>query len=251
MSFRSAKVISVEELGENIYRMKLKLMDDLGINPLPFQFIMVWIPRVKEVPMSISDYVSGLLTILFRVRGRGTEALSKTTGFIGVRGPYGRGLNLRRGERVLVIAGGVGIAPIPYLVRTALRTESSIGVLWGVRRASEVISENELFQGAKPSFFYVATEDCSSSYCGTAIDVAPKAISQGNWDRVILIGPPEMLREGCSKLIEIDPLVVLESIVKCGIGLCGTCSLKPLPTLLCVDGPLYRCSQVVDYLEHG
>lgn len=251
MSFRSAKVVNVEELGENIYRMKLKLMENLNADPLPFQFLMVWIPRVKEVPMSISDYVNGLLTILFRVRGRGTEALSRAGGFIGLRGPYGRGLNLHIGERILVIAGGVGIAPIPYLVRTASRTGSSIGVLWGVRKASEVICEDELFQGVKPDFFYVATEDCSTNYCGTAIDIAPKLINQGNWDRVILIGPPEMLREGCSRFIEINPMVALESIVKCGIGLCGTCSLKPLPMLLCMNGPLYKCSQVVDYLEHS
>ncbi len=251
MSFRSAKVVSVEELSEGIYRMKLKLMDDLGVEPQPFQFFMVWVPRVKEVPMSISDYVDGSLAILFRVRGRGTEALSKARGFIGVRGPYGRGLSIRRGERMLVIAGGVGIAPVPYLVRTALRTRSSVDVLWGVRKACEVIDGGKLFQGVKPSSFYVATEDCSTDYCGTAIEVALKALGSGSWDRVILVGPREMLREGCRRFMDIDPLVALESIVKCGIGLCGTCSLKPMPKLLCMDGPLYKCSQAVDYLEYG
>ncbi len=98
---------------------------------------------------------------------------------------------------------------------------------------------------------YVATEDCSIGYCGLASELASSLIQKypGRWSAIVAVGPKSMLRALCENLGDRDVYVSLEAIVKCGLGACGSCTLKPYPKLLCRDGPVFKCGEIVDHLK--
>lgn len=227
--------------------LKVELLGDVEREPEPMQFVMLWVPRVDEMPMSVADYESKRLSVIFKVRGRGTEALSKGPKLIGVRGFYGRGLSLKPNEMVLFIAGGIGIAPFPYLARVAGKVGASVSLAWGVKTGSELFDISGLAFFSSVKDVKIATEDCSKGYCGTVVDLALKLYKERNWDKVIAVGPNAMLARVCDALGP-DVLVAPEAITKCGIGVCGSCTLKPRPLLLCVHGVLIPCGEVKEFL---
>ncbi|MEM0340897.1 MAG: hypothetical protein QXN05_03710 [Acidilobaceae archaeon] len=243
----SAKVIELRELSSGYYMLKAELLGDVEREPEPMQFIMLWVPQTDEMPMSVADYELKRLSIIFRVRGEGTKALSKGPKFIGVRGFYGKGLSLKPGERVLFIAGGIGIAPFPYLARVAEKVGASVSLVWGVRKGSELFDISSLAPFSSVKDVKIATEDCSEGFCGTAVDLAIKLYKERSWEKVIAVGPNSMLAKVCETLSP-NVLVSLEAMTKCGIGVCGSCTLRPRPLLLCVHGAIAPCSEVRDFL---
>ncbi|MEM4512044.1 MAG: hypothetical protein QXK97_01920 [Acidilobaceae archaeon] len=239
--------MELRELSPGYHLLRVELLGVVPREPEPLQFVMLWVPRVDEMPMSVADYENGVLTIVFRVRGEGTRALSRGPPFLGVRGFYGRGLVPRRGERVLFVAGGIGIAPFPYLARVAERAGARVGLAWGVRRGSELFDVSSVAPFSSVDEVEVATEDCSRGFCGNAVDLALSMYSRGGWDRVIAVGPNAMLAAVCEKLGS-RALVAPEVMTKCGVGVCGSCTLKPHPLLLCVHGALLSCGDIRGFL---
>jgi len=70
------------------------------------------------------------------------------------------------------------------------------------------------------------------------------------WSTIIAVGPKPMLKSICSTIDpSIEVYVSLETMVKCGLGACGSCVLKPLPKLLCIHGPVFKCNEVNEFLE--
>ncbi|MCD6324533.1 MAG: dihydroorotate dehydrogenase, partial [Desulfurococcales archaeon] len=110
---RHAVISSVEKLSRRYLLARLKLLENLPSEPLPTQFVMLWVPRIDYLPMSVAWYTSEELHIFFSIRGEGTEALSKHEGVVGVVGPLGRGLRPEEcGSRCLIAAGGTGLASV-------------------------------------------------------------------------------------------------------------------------------------------
>jgi dihydroorotate dehydrogenase electron transfer subunit len=248
--FKPAKKTSTRALSEKYYYVELSLLEDLGTEPRPLQFVNIWIPGVDEVPMSISHYEEKRLYVLFKVVGEGTRSLRDRVGFFGVKGPLGNGLLLSGYRRVLFVAGGAGVAPLPLLARHAEECGVELDAVWGVKKSSELFNVKSLAPSVRA--VYYATEDCGVGYCGTAAELAKRILSSSEreYDLVVSVGPKSMLLEICRAaqgLLRV--LVSLEALVKCGLGACGSCTLKPLPKLLCVDGPVFECSEVVRHLE--
>jgi dihydroorotate dehydrogenase electron transfer subunit len=81
------------------------------------------------------------------------------------------------------------------------------------------------------------------------------AEDRNRYDTIIGIGPKAMLREMCRVAKELGVVdrvwVSIETTVKCGMGICGSCCLRPLPKLLCRDGPLFRCIEVEEFLSRS
>jgi len=210
----------------------------------------IWVPGVDEIPMSVSDYHNGELRIVFRVVGEGTKALTGAPRFVGVKGPLGRGFDASKYSRVLFVAGGTGVAPLPYLARILKSSGGRVDVVWGVRTASELFDIRRIAGFRSLGEVFTATEDGSAGFRGTAVDLALRISERGGWDVVVGVGPKPMLRALCRALSKrFEVYVSLEAYVKCGLGACGSCVLKPLPLLLCVHGPVFRCEEVLPHLE--
>ena len=149
--------------------------DENVATAIPGQFLMVWIPGVDEVPMSISSRTPPGIT--FRRVGEATEALFKVKegDMLGIRGPLGRGFMLRVGK-ILVVGGGVGVAPLLPLVEDAWREEVEVHAVVGARTRGALVSVERLTKFA--SEVAVLTEDGSAGFKGMAGDFAEKLIRE-------------------------------------------------------------------------
>lgn len=255
---KPARVISNVEIAKDIYLLELESLHYLHEIPQPFQFFMIWIPRVDEIPLSVADFSENRLRFLYKVKGDGTKTLAKyyNEGMVlGVKGPLGKGINRVRytsNVKWLAIAGGIGVAPIPYMIKVYRRYGVHVDLLWGVKTSDEVFNIHNLFPGTEGGKVIITTEDCryENGYCGTVVD-AIKHIDLENYDDVIAVGPRDMLKTICLELykFKLDPYVGLETLVKCGMGICGSCYVKASDKLLCIEGPVFRCSEVLDHLK--
>ncbi|MEM2005152.1 MAG: dihydroorotate dehydrogenase [Zestosphaera sp.] len=222
----------------------------LSYVPKPAQFFMVWIPGVDEVPLSVADYnADGEVTFIYEVRGFGTRKLSELGpgSFVGLKGPLGTPLDVSEGSSVLLVVGGSGVAPVPYITKYLASKGHRFEVVWGVKRRSELFNLGSFMSGVE--YLHVATEDCSVGYCGLASELAETLLRRNRYDLVVGVGSKGMLRTLCRVTGGVTTYVVLEAMVKCGIGLCGSCYLPPTGKLLCVDGPVFTCGEVMEYLE--
>jgi dihydroorotate dehydrogenase electron transfer subunit len=219
----------------------------------PFMFFNIWVPRVDELPLSIAYVDNDSIYFLYRVRGEGTRTLStKSSGsFVGLKGPLGVGYEPRAGERILAVVGGIGIAPIPLLIRKSMDVEAYVDVFWGVKSSKEFFDIVKVFSLPHSGWRLVkASEDCLEGVCGTVLD-AVKDVNIDGYDTVIAVGPNEMLKAFCETFgsKKENVYVSLETVVKCGLGICGSCYIKGTNKLLCVDGSLFKCSEVMEHLK--
>lgn len=231
-----SKVVRKEVIAKDIAHIYLKPLKEFR-EPIPGQFIMVWVPGYEEIPMSISDYSDNLIRITVKVRGGTTNYLVNelsVSDYLGVRGPLGRGItkDMIYG-RGLLVAGGVGIAPIAFTVKSYSELVRGSKLLAGFATRDEAVVVNELLGYLDVE---VITEDVVGG--GTVIDLLRKEVGSGvRYDYYIVAGPKAVLDQVVSLMPDwVSGYVLAESFMKCGIGFCGSCALKDF--IVCRDGTL-------------
>ena len=201
------------------------------------QFFMIWIPNVDEIPMSASYIDKNVKGITFRRVGEATRTLFglREEEKIGVRGPYGNGFKIN-GKRILFVGGGTGIVTIAPAVEETINNKILSTVILGVKNKSELFFEDRIKKyGAE---VHVSTDDGSKGYKGFATDLAKDLLAKNKYDYVLTCGPEIMMK----KLFEISRNIPfqasLERYMKCGIGICGQCTVgKGLR--VCEEGPVF------------
>ncbi|MCC6039989.1 MAG: dihydroorotate dehydrogenase electron transfer subunit [Thermofilum sp.] len=210
-------------------------------DPSPGQFVMLWVPRVGEVPMSVADYEGGVLRLFITRRGVVTGYIHENARpglALFVRGPYGRGFTMPRGGRVLLVGGGTGTAPLYFLAKRAGLSSAGCTAAVGFKSSRHVILVDEL---RKYCDVRVATDDGSLGHHGPVHELAAALLSGERYDRVYACGPEQMivevlrLLEGREEALEAS----LERYMRCAVGVCGSCVLDPLGLRVCRDGPVF------------
>lgn len=214
-------------------------------------------------PLSIHriDKEKGEIYILFQVVGEGTKLLAqKEVGDnLDVLGPIGNGFNIYpESKKIMIVGGGIGVAPLLALCEGSIRQEKEVRVLIGALK-KELVIEEENFRnlGAKVD---VATDDGSYQYKGLVTDLLERVIKEG-WlaDQIFACGPKPMLKKinEIALKANIDYQVSLEERMGCGIGACLGCvckiktkgkkeeKVKYEYKRVCVDGPIFEGSEVV------
>ncbi len=201
------------------------------------QFVMVWVPRVDEFPMSVS-YLGTRFGFTYQILGEGTKALaSKKAGdIIGIRGPYGRGFSIK-GKRLLMVAGGLGMAPIAPFVEQGIEHGSTVDLVLGAKSSGNLLFEERATRaGAK---VHVSTDDGSKGFSGFASDLAAELLGKEKFDSVYTCGPEPMivkvLEAATRKGVPVQ--ASLERMMKCGIGICDSCAMDGKH--VCRDGPVF------------
>lgn len=241
------RVLRVVEETDGITTLVFK--DQICASARPGQFIMVYVPDLEEVPMSLSAIGPGALaSITVKAVGETTRALSnlKPGSLIGIRGPFGRGFSIE-GRRPLVVGGGVGLAPLMPLLEALVASGLRPKLIMGARTGSELPFLSRARGLLGPGQVRVATEDGSLGSRGLATDLAAEELAGGQYDVLYACGPEAML----ARLLEIaleaslrHVQMSLERLVKCGMGLCGHCSLGPF--LVCRDGPVFDLAMLTN-----
>lgn len=239
------QIIKEKKETSNIKTIMFEYSEDIT----PGQFFMIWIPKVDEIPMSVSYIDKNIKGITFKKVGDATNALFelKKGDRIGVRGPYGNGFKIH-GKRILFVAGGTGIAMITPTVEKAIDKKIITTVIIGAKNKDELIFENRMKKyGAE---VYVSTDDGSIGYKGFASDLAKELLENNIFDLILTCGPELMMK----KLFEISQNIPfqasLERYMKCGFGICGQCCVgKGLR--VCEEGPVFDEKTLKDIEDFG
>jgi len=211
---------------------------------------MLWVPGYEEIPMSISGFYSdNVMRITVKARGVTTNYIVNELSvgsYLGVKGPLGRGFkDLDVVGKSLIIVGGIGVAPVLYLVNAYRDLIKGSKLLAGFNSVSEASVVNELVDAVDVE---VITED--STYGGTVIDLLKKFLSHvSEYDYYIVSGPKAVLDEVVKLMpYQMRGYVIAESLMKCGLGFCGSCAIRDF--LVCRDGPVVN-AHYYRWLIHG
>ncbi len=211
----------------------------------PGEFVMVWVRGVDEVPMGLSSKNS----ITVQKVGEATSKLFelKEGDSFGLRGPFGRGFSLpSKEEKILVIAGGVGAAPLAPYAEAAHTAGSEVHTVLGARSAGDLIFEERF---AEAGNVYISTDDGSKGKKGFVTDVLSD-LNLSVYDKIAVCGP-EIMMASVFRLLE-DKKVLeksefsLHRYFKCGIGVCGACCIDKAGLRVCKDGPVFSGVQLLD-----
>jgi len=217
----------------------------------PGQFAMLYVFGAGEVPISISAIPDGALVHTVRAVGPTTRALCDTAegAGLGLRGPFGRGWPLERAEDhdVVVVAGGLGLAPLRPVIHALVARRERFGrvaLLYGGRSPSELLFRDEL-ESWRAAIDVELTVDAPEPAWDGEVGVVTRLIRRADLDpaRTVAMacGPEVMMRFAAIALRErgvsaTDIWLSLERSMKCATGHCGHCQLGPL--FVCRDGPV-------------
>jgi dihydroorotate dehydrogenase electron transfer subunit len=230
------KVLEILETRNETSEIKTILFD-YPENINPGQFFMIWIPNVDEIPMSVSYIDKKIKGITFKKVGDATKALFnlKVGDKIGVRGPYGNGFEIK-GDNILFVAGGTGIAMIAPSVEKAKNKKIKTTVIIGAKTKNELFFEKRIkSSGAE---LHITTDDGSKGYKGFVTDKTKELISENKFDQVFTCGPEMMMKNLLEITKNIPFQASLERYMKCGFGLCGQCCVGD-GLRVCKEGPIF------------
>lgn len=245
-------VEEIIELGNHIYLLKVHSPEIASIIK-PGQFLNVRVsdrvyPLLRR-PFSVCDVEGEHLYLMFNIMGEGTNILAhKPIGStLDILGPLGNGYNINGGfETAVIVAGGLGAAPFPYVTRL-LRGKKKILSFIGGKTQLDVITH-------RMEDFHVATEDGSWGLKGTVIDLLKENQNLLNPQKVKMLacGPNPMLKalkDFCLEF-DIDCEISTECAMACGFGICQGCPIESTQhpdkyLLVCKDGPVFNVKEVV------
>lgn len=223
----------------------------------PGQFVEVSIFGKGEAPISISSPQTrpDTLEICVRRTGRLTNALFELSkgANLHIRGPYGRGfpVDVFQGHKLLLVAGGLGLAPLRSLLLYALNRRdefSDIILMYGTNNPDNVLFKYELlsfFDRDDIKYMYSVDRDEESiwkQYVGVVTGLFDRTDLSPADTYAVLCGPPIMYRFVVQKLLNLgfakDRIYMsLERMMKCGVGKCGHCAIGN--KYCCMDGPVF------------
>jgi dihydroorotate dehydrogenase electron transfer subunit len=232
---------------------------DIAKDVKPGQFVHVAATDARDPllrrPISIfaCDKQSGTLGLLFRVVGQGTRwmADARVGAPVDMIGPLGNGWPENVTGRPVLVAGGIGVAPMVYLSQEYVRSGKQVTFLLGARTSGELFGTSEIKNaGAALS---IATDDGSHGHEGFVTELLLNERKRDTSEKTILAcGPGPMLRavQRIAAEKSVPCFVSLEQRMACGIGACLGCIVKLAPPAtgykkVCSDGPVFDSRMVV------
>jgi len=217
----------------------------------PGQFVMVRCGDSSKCllrrPLSIHQREDGKIALLFTVVGKGTRWLSQrqVSDKIDLLGPLGNGYSIHpASHNLLLLAGGIGIAPLYFLAQEAVNQGLSVTLLSGAATASQLYPANFLPPKIKAA---TTTEDGTAGKKGMLTDLLPDYIDKA--DQVFACGPIGMHRTMAQmpELKNKPVQVSLEVRMGCGFGVCYGCTVKTKSGLkqVCQDGPVFDLNDIL------
>ncbi len=221
----------------------------------PGQFVILRIDdKGERIPLTIADFdrTRGTITMIFQAVGKTTMALAalkvgdELMDFIG---PLGNPAHIENFGTVILVGGGVGVAPIFPQARAFMEAGNKVISIIGARSANLLLWEDRMREASNE--LYITTDDGTKGHHGFVTDIVKKILEGGTKvDRVVAIGPPVMMRAvaGVTRPFNVKTIVSLNSIMVDGTGMCGACRVLVgnETKFACVDGPEFD-AHLVDF----
>ncbi len=224
--------------------MKMKLQGDTSAITAAGQFVNIKLDGLfLRRPISVCDVEEDVLTIIYKVVGKGTEQMRDMTvgQELDVLTGLGNGYDLSlTGDAPLVIGGGVGVPPMYMLTRKLIEEGKKVTVILGFNTASEVFYEEEF--KALGAEVIVATADGTKGVKGFVTD----AMEGLEYTHFCTCGPEPMLK-AISKASKTSGQMSFEERMGCGFGACMGCSCETLTGYkrICKEGPVMMKEEIL------
>ncbi|MEN3203809.1 MAG: FAD/NAD(P)-binding protein [Atribacterota bacterium] len=253
---REARILRVTRLTESDKLFELALVGGEILDFEPGQFVEVSLVGIGEAPISLSSSPTQRKSFELCVRavGRLTHALHRLEpgDVVGIRGPFGVGFPITKliGHDLLLVAGGIGLAPLRSLIKYILDNRRDFGrvhVLFGCRDPQNLLFQDEIeeWQRRMDVGFQCTVDRADPDWKGNVglvtslipgIDINPEETF------AVMVGPPVMYRFVIAELLkkgipESQIVLSLERHMKCGLGKCGHCQIHDI--YCCQDGPVF------------
>ena len=264
MTPRPFVVASSEQDTHDTWTLALEPLDGEPPVVAPGQFMMVYAFGIGEVPISVSGpaWRPGPVVLTVRSVGAVTAAVCAAGPgtVLGLRGPFGNSWPIEEaaGGDVVVVAGGIGLAPLRSLVLTTVERRAEygdVGLLYGARTPGDLLYTRQLNEWRSAIAVEVTVDAAEGGWAGQ-VGVVPKLVARAAFDAddvtAFVVGPEIMMRYTVEALDErgVPPGRIhlsMERHMRCGVGLCGHCQLGP--TLICRDGPVYSWTELEPWLK--
>ena len=258
------RVSEREQDTADTWTLTLEPVSGTGPAIAPGQFMMVTAFGFGEVPISVSGPPNrpGPVVLTVRAVGAVSRAIcgSRQGAVLGLRGPFGNDwpVDDAVGRDLVVIAGGIGLAPLrPAVLRALERREEfgAVSVLYGARTPADLLYTGELEQWRALIDVATTVDTAGADWSGN-VGVVPKLLGGASFrpaeTTALVCGPEIMMLFAARALLAAGVpatriIVSMERHMDCGIGLCGHCQLGP--TLICRDGPVYSWATVDPWLK--
>lgn len=236
------KVTGNARIAENTYEMRLS--GDFSSITAPGQFVNFAVEGCYlRRPISVCDVENGILTVVYKTVGKGTEIMSRIRPgeTMDVLSGLGNGYDVGAGgERPLLIGGGAGVPPMYMLCKALVRAGARPVVVLGFNSRNEVFYEDE-FKAAGAET-HVTTVDGSYGIKGYVTDVIGKL----DYTYFYACGPEAMFK-AVEKTVKSDGEYSFEERMGCGFGACMGCSCKTKygSKRICKDGPVLKRGEII------
>lgn len=240
---RSKEIASSAKPGQFV---TIQVNDDISVIP------------VLRRPFAISYVKDDTFEFIFDVVGRGTEILKKMIKeekYINILGPLGNGFELNSNTKEkLVVAGGIGIAPIKRLIQYFCEKNCVTTLIWGNRDKLGFFDiDFYIDQNIK---LFISTDDGSLGFEGNVLQMLKSEIKNKNLKNlskydIFVVGPNPMMKAVSEYVEEMKNFcqVSLETPMACGMGVCQGCAVKKKNEdgyyLVCKDGPVFNSDKIV------
>jgi NAD(P)H-flavin reductase len=231
----------------------------------PGQFNMIYVPGVGEVPISVSHVPEEGPGIGHTIRftGRVTDVIGEfgPGAVVGLRGPYGRGwpIEQARDRDVLLVTGGLGLAPMRPVVRALRANRGQYGrvtLLHGARQPADLLYASEYAEWERQGIELIVTVDHADEAWRGRVGVVPLLFNRLRIDPertiVLTCGPEILMRFAVTEALnrrvsDADIYYSMERNMQCAVGMCGHCQLGP--AFLCKDGPVFAHRELAPFFR--
>jgi NAD(P)H-flavin reductase len=264
---RLGRIVSRRRDSRDAWTLEIREQIPQSASFRPGQFNMLTAFGIGEVPISLSGDPAAMDRLIHTIRPVGpvSTALAQMRpgAAIGLRGPFGSGWPLRQavGGDVLVVAGGLGLAPLRPVLYALLAGRERYGritLLYGSRSPDDVLFHREIVSWSRRQRIEVhVTVDHAASgwdgHVGVVTTLVPRAQCEPQRTVALVCGPEVMMRLTVAALhahgIPHEAIYLsMERNMKCALGLCGRCQLQSV--LVCRDGPVFRYDRVRGLFAH-
>ncbi|MFH1714993.1 MAG: sulfide/dihydroorotate dehydrogenase-like FAD/NAD-binding protein [Elusimicrobiota bacterium] len=220
----------------------------------PGQFIVLMVNEKGErLPFTVVKAESELVTIIFQEIGYSTKLLGRLDEggrLFALVGPLGHASKIKNYGRVMLVAGGVGIAEILPIASKMKEEGNHVCIVIGSKTKSLIILEDELRNVSDE--IYIVTDDGSYGEKGFTTNIMKEKINSNRYDLVYTVGPILMMQKAAEITKEkgIKTVACLNSLILDGTGMCGCCrvTIGGEVRFACVDGPEFD-AHLVDWKE--
>ncbi|HEY6569112.1 MAG TPA: 4Fe-4S dicluster domain-containing protein, partial [Candidatus Limnocylindrales bacterium] len=258
-TYARAFVVERQRETHDVVTLRLEVDDPALRAGRPGQFVMAALPAFSAAPISVSRFTPDGLELTIRAAGAATRALCalRRGDSLGVRGPLGRGwpVEAAYGRDVVIVTGGIGMAPLRPLVDAVVAERDRFGavrLMYGARTPGDRLFVDELSRlEGRPDVDVGQTVDRAGPEWLGRVGVVTELFDRATWDgagaTAFICGPERMMEATVDVLRERGMTddrihVTLERHMECGVGLCGHCQLGK--AFVCRDGPVFSLAEL-------